>query len=288
MSTKISIKQAFPILGSSISSLFKNPQILYPFGILAFIQLFIMEVLFFANRWPLVKIFGPIISRIKGAVYLHYPYNYELIHHWFQSSQIIIFLFFSSLFIGKAVMTVASVNRGESLGDKMPALGLRRYINMMIAFLLIFFMMYGLTGIYGLLIRRAVRIQSTSGMYFFIKQAVLLGAPYFNLVFSIVLTAILAYVVPLIVLEKKNVFIAFGKNFMTIWPSFFALLTIVAVSSALYVPVLLVRSNQRWFSSFITPEGWQVFVIFSVFIMLFIDAVQYTAITTCYLLTKDE
>ena len=288
MATKLSVKQAFPILGGSITLLFKNPQILYPFGILAFVQLSFMEVLFFSNRWPLVKIFGPIISRLKGNIYLHYPYNYELIHHWFQSAQVFIFLFFSSLFIGKAVITIACINKGEGVGDKMPVLGLRRYINMMFSFLLIFVMMYGVTSVYGILMRRAVQIQSVSGIYFLIKQAVLVGAPYINLLFSIILTALFAYLIPLVVLEKKNVFIAVGKNFETIWPSFAALLTVIAATSMLYVPILLIRSNQGWFSTFVSPEGWQIFVVFSVFVMLFIDAVQYTAITTCYLLTKDE
>lgn len=287
MSTKISIKQSFSLLGGSIGLLFKNPQILYPFGILAFIQMLLMEILFFAPRFPLSTVFTPVIQRLKGAMYLHYPFNFDLINHWFQSFQIFIFLFFTSLLIGKAVLIIAKINQGEAV-SKMPRLGLKRYVNVIAGFMLIFLMMYGFTSVYGLLIRRAAQIRSTTGIYFLIKQAVLVWAPYFNLIFSVITMTLLAYIIPIIVLDKKNIFIAIGRNFQILWGSFFALFVVIFVSTLFYVPILLVRSNQQMFFSFMTPEGWQVFVIFGVFVMLFIDAVQYTAITTCYLLTKEK
>ena len=288
MSTKLTVRQSFPLLGGAVTTLFKNPQILYPFFILAFIKLFLIEVLFFANRFPLVKVFGRIITRLKGAQYLHYPFNFDLINHWFQSSQAFIYLLLTSLFIGKAVLIIAGINNGEEITSKTTKIGLRRYINLIAVFLLIFVLMSGWIAGYGLLMRRAAQIRSTSGIYFVIKQAVILGAPYFNLLFSGVVTMLLAYVVPLVVLEKKNVFAAVLRNFVLVWPSALALFIVFFTSSLLFVPVLLVRSNQQWFSSFMTPESWQVFMIFGIFVMLFIDAIQYTAITTSYLLTKDD
>ena len=289
MFTKISIKQSFSLLGSSISSLFKNPYILYPFAILGFVQLLFLEILFFAPRFPLSLVFHPIIRRLKGDVYLHYPFNFDLVSHWFQSAQIFIFLFITSFFIGKAVMFIAKINQEGRIEKKvLPKLSLRSYVNLIVGFFLIFLAMYGLTSLYGLLIRRAAQIRSMDGIYFLIKQAVLVGAPYFNLLFSIIVTTIFAYLVPIIVLEKKNIFIALGRNFKILRGSFFPLLIVIFISSLLYIPILLIRSNQRWLLSFVSPEGWQVFIIFGVFVMLFIDAIQYTAITTCYLLTKDE
>lgn len=288
MSKKVSVRQSFSLLGASISCLFKNPKILYPFAVLAFIQLLLMQILFFAPRFPLSMFFGPIIMRIKGAAYMQYPMSFDLMNHWFQSAQIFIFLFASSLFIGKAVMMVACVNRGESLQERMPFMGLKKYVNVIVAFLLIFIMMYGFTFLYGFLMRRAVQIRSTSGIYFLIKQAVFIGAPYFNLLFSIIVTSLCAYLLPLIVLEGKNIFGAMIKNFQLLAFSFLPLVIIISASTLFYLPVLLIRSNYRWFSTFLAPEGWQVFVIFGVFLMLFIDAVQYTAITLCYFLTKDE
>lgn len=288
MSKKVSVRQSFSLLGASMSCLFKNPKILYPFAILAFVQLLLMQILFFAPRFPLAMFFGPIIMRIKGAAYMQYPLNFDLMNHWFQSAQIFIFLFVSSLLIGKAIMMVACVNRGESLAEKMPLVGFKKYVNVIVAFLLIFIMMYGLTFLYGFLMRRAVQIRSTSGIYFLIKQAIFIGAPYFNLLFSIIVTSLFAYMLPLIVLEGKNVFSSVVKNFKLLAFSFWPLVIVISISTLFYLPVLLIRSNYRWFSTFIAPEGWQVFVIFGVLLMLFIDAVQYTAITLCYFLTKDE
>ena len=288
MTTKFSFKQSFPLLGGALSTLFKNPQIFYPFCILAFVQLFIMEILFFSNRFPLVLFFKPIITRLKGAQYLHYPFNYELINYWFQSAQIFIFLFVSSVVVGKVVLMIFKINSGGALEQKMPKLGLKRYVNLVVAFFAIYLLMYGMTSLYGILIKRAFQIRSTNGVYFLIKQFVLMGAPYFNLLFSIMVTTAMAYVVPVIVLENKNVFIGIARNFKILRMSVVPLFTVIFISSLIYVPVLLVRSNYKWLSSFISPETWQIFVIFGVFVMLFIDAFQYTAITMCYLLAKDE
>ncbi len=288
MSVKIPVKQSFSLLASSLSCLFKNPKIFYPFAILAFLQLFLMEILFFAPRFPLSLFFGPIIARIKGAIYMQYPFNFELMNHWFQSAQIFIYLFATSLFVGKAILVIAKINQGQEVGDRLPAVGFKRYVNMMMTFLLIFLVMYGFTSVYGLLIRRAAQIVSTTGIYFLIKQAVLLGAPYFNLFFSMIVMTMFAFLLPLIVLEQKNIFVALMKNFKLLRSCLGAIFFLIFVSSLPYLPILLIRSNYRWFSTFTTPEGWQIFVIFGVFAMLFIDAVQYTAVTLCYFLTKDE
>jgi len=287
MIKKIPLKQSFSLLRTSVVSLFKNPQILYPFALLAFCQLLLMQVLFFAPRFPLSVFFGPIIMRLKGPQYMHYPLNFDLMNHWFQSAQAFIFIFLSSLLIGQAIMMVARINRGEPVEEKLPKVGLKKYVNMMAAFLLVFCFMYGLTSLYGLLIKRALQISSTSGIYFIIRQIVLIGAPYFNLLFSIIVTSLLAYVLILIVLEDQNIFIAVVKNFQLLFASFWTIFVVVAISTLFYLPILLMRSNYRWFSVMMDPEGWQIFVILGLFVMLFIDAVQYTAITLCYFLTKE-
>jgi len=288
MSAKITVRQAFPILGEAIATLFRNPQLLYPFCILGFVQLLLMEVLFFANRFPLSVICAPIITRLKGPQYLHYPFNYELVNHWFQSSQMFIYFFLTSFIVGKVVLMVAKINNGESLDAKIPRLGLRRYVNLVAIFVLIFILVYALTSGYGLLVRRATAIRSTAGLYFIIKQAVLLGAPYFALLFSILVTVLFAYVIPLIVLDRKNVIVAFFQNFWILGKTFMPLLIIIFVSSLLYAPILLLRSNQQWMSGFLTPEIWQVVVVLGVIVLLLIDAVQYTAVTMCFLLNKDD
>jgi len=288
MSRKITVRQGLPILGEAIATLFRNPQLLYPFFLLGFIQFLLMEVLFFANRFPLAVIFAPVITRLHGPQYLHYPFNYELLNHWFQSARVVVYFFFTSFFVGKVVLMVARINNNESAEGKMPRLGLRRYVNLIAIFFLTFLLVHGLTSAYGLLIRRATAIRSTDGLFFIIKQSVLLGAPYFSLFFSIIVTVLFAYVIPLVVLDRKNVIIAFLKNFWFLGKTLLPLFIIILLSSLLYAPVLLLRSNQQWMAGFLTPEVWQIFTIAGVIIMLLIDAVQYTAITMCFLLTKDD
>ncbi|MDE2028896.1 MAG: hypothetical protein KGJ11_10200, partial [Candidatus Omnitrophica bacterium] len=66
----------FSILKSVLTLLSRHPVIFYPLVISIFLQLLALEILFFAPRPPLSVFFGPLISRVWGPAYVHYPYNF--------------------------------------------------------------------------------------------------------------------------------------------------------------------------------------------------------------------
>jgi len=82
------------LLRESVNSYIANPIILIPFLTIAFIQLFILEILYFAPRYPLRVFFGPIIERFWGEGFLHYPFYLTVIPKIFQLIQIPIYLLF--------------------------------------------------------------------------------------------------------------------------------------------------------------------------------------------------
>ena len=63
---------------------------------------------------------------------------------------------------------------------------------------------------------------------------------------------------------------------------------VMAFSGALFIPVLLLRTNEVFIKGFLVPELWQMVIVFGVFVLLAVDAIQYTAITEIYLQQKDE
>jgi hypothetical protein len=281
-------KQIIPLLRESLNVYITNPLILFPFVTIAFVQLLALEVLYFAPRFPLVKFFGPLIQKLEGEAYLHYPQSFIILPKWFQIAQYFIYVLIGSLLTATAVTIISDINNqkktafGSALRRTLP-----QYVHLIIAALITFFVYQGLSGLYGLCIRRALQIRSETGIFHFIKATVLYGSPYFNLLIGVLVTTIFAFVFPLIIIDKKKVFSAILLNFRHLWGSFWFIFLVAFIPTLLYVPVLLLRDNLGIVVN-LTFEGMRLLLIVSsVLIMIVIDATIYTAITTYYLLKKE-
>ena len=106
MPSKKSVYQPIALLRTSLGSILQNPIILYPFALMACIQLFIIEILFFAPRHPLNLFFAPMIKTLEGERFLHYPFNYAVLNKWFASTQMFTYVLLNSFFFGVAVMII--------------------------------------------------------------------------------------------------------------------------------------------------------------------------------------
>ena len=284
-------KQPIALLKTAVLTLFEKPAVLFPFGLIAFIQLLTLEILFFSTRTPLSGFFGPIIRRLKGELYLHYPFNLMVTTEWFQNSYLqgLIYVVFSSLCIGAAVGVLKAIDNDRPI--RIGAFfrdALRSYVHLFIASAITVLAMFGLSDIYGLVINRALKIGATSGIKFFIKQGVLITAPLVNLLLAILVTALFIYVIPIIIIDRKKIFPALFRNFKILARSARFTLTIILLPALLYVPLLLLRSTAPLLQRHFAPEVMLVIAVTGILVSAFIDAVHYTAASMFYLLTKEE
>ena len=111
MPSMLKVKSPLSVLRLAFN-LFKpeHQQIFYPFIIILFINSLILEILYFSPRYPLSIFFSPIISRIWGEQYLHYPMNLMLLPKLFYYVQMVVSLFLSSFLIVLVVDMVAAIN----------------------------------------------------------------------------------------------------------------------------------------------------------------------------------
>lgn len=219
---------------------------------------------------------------------MHYPLNFVVLTHWFQKAQIGIYVLFTIYFAGCAVSIIHSTNNHKRINmSSIMRKTLSSYIHLVITAMLLVAVVLGFSNLYDLLIQRAVIIRSTSGIYFMIKQVVLLGSPYFNFLIAVLATSLFAFVVPIIIIEKKKVFSAIALNFRSLWKSFVFVFIVMLLPALLYVPVLLLRTNPRVFETFLPPEAWSALIVISVIVTLYIEAIQYTAMTTYYLARRE-
>ncbi len=279
----------FTLLRSSFNIFKANKQLFYPFILLVFINLLALEILYFSPQYPLSVFFAPIVSHIWGEVYAHYPMDLLLLPKTFYYAQLCIYLFIGSFLLGVTAHMVAGINNEETVNLKK---SLRKcsssYIHIVLSAILSLALFQGLNSAYGLVFQRALKIHSTSGIYFWIKKLVVLGVPYMQLIFSVFITALLIYMAPIIVLEQKKIFKALFGNFKFLFASFWLTLVLVLVPNLLYVPVLLLRDNMVFLGSLTVP-GIQVWVIaLSILVSTAINIFIITAVTINYLFIKEN
>mgnify|MGYP003394296695 CR=1 FL=1 len=280
----------FVILRSALS-LFKveNQQILYPFITIVFISLLTLEILYFLPRYPLSIFFNTIIGRIWGEAYLHYPMNLSLLPKMFYYVQTAIYLFISGFLISIIIPMIAAFNNDERVSFKASLKkALPSYIYIFLYTVLILLLLQVFDSLYGLVIKRALKIHSTSGIFFMIKKAVFIGAPYFQFLYSIFITALFAYIPILILLEKKRFLGAFIGNFKMIFRSFWLTITIVLIPTLFYLPVLLLHDNIGKLIEITSPEIQIASIIVSIFLTNTINIFVTAAATTYYLYKKEH
>lgn len=277
-----------PLLNAVFDVLVVNPVILYPVFVLGFIQLLSLEFIYFVPRYPLSGLFGPIIVKSAGPAFLHYPYNYFLLSKWFHGVETFIAIFISCIFYGAMVLIISSVNSGEPVCLKKVFRQVRSsYIHLVAAMILANILFQGLVFLHGLVIKRALLIHSSAGMYFWIKEVLVTSKPYFQLLLACLVMALRAFVVPIIMLEQKKIITAVKLNFINYGRLFGLVLGMVIAAGCLYLPFIFFRTVQTGEMILKAPELSGLFLVLSVLVMLLIDAIQYTAITLCYLSVKE-
>jgi hypothetical protein len=274
-------KSPFSILKTTYNTILIHPVILFPFCLMAFIQLLLLEILFFMPRQPLVNLFAPLIIRSHGEGYIQYPYNFVLLTNWFNQIQIPLYVIFNSFFLGAMILIIHQINDDRPVDLKEVFRGmLSRYVHLMLAAALAVFLIVKFNSFYHIFARDSLANPQTP---VFLRKIIFHGDNLVHLFISVWVTALLAFMVPIIVIEKKNILQAAALNFKNLLRSWGHIFVLVLLPALLYVPVSLLKMSWKNPETLVVPECMGLLLIGGTLILLFIEAIQYTAVTTYYL-----
>ncbi len=294
MKNKSTNRNPIIMLRSAANTFAMHPIVLYPFVWIILLQLFIVEIIFFAPRFPLSHFFAPLITYFNGPQYLHYPHTISLLVNWFQGEfvQYPIYILVTTFFSGAAALTIYMINCEKTVNFKIILTEtLKSYVHLIIAASLSAILIFYLSskhGLYGLIIQRTFKIQSTTGPFYLIKQIILATAPYCNLIMITFAISLFLLATPIIVIDKKNVISALITNFKILFGSFFQILLMMLLPTLLYLPVILLKANDKIFAKLFSPEVNVAILVLDIFITVTIDALQITTLTIFYLLQKEN
>jgi hypothetical protein len=279
----------FAVLRASIDSLRSDGQILYPFLILAFINLALLEIVYFIPRHPLVEFLGPVVSRIWNEQFLHYPMDLLLLPKLFYYAQMFFYLMFGSFLLAVTAHLIAAANNSERVSFKLSfKKSLSSYLHILLYSLISLGIFQLMSSGFDVIVHRALKIQSTQGIFFIIKKTVTMGVPFAQFLFGVIITILLAYVVPINLIEKKKIIKALIANFKMLFSSFWMTTVLVIIPTIFYIPVLILRNNVGFFASVTAPEIQLVLIIIGIFVTLSINTLVLAATTTYYLHRKEN
>lgn len=272
------------LLQFSVGMLFNNPLIFYPFLVSAFIQIFILEILYFSARYPLSIFFAPIIKTLYGEIFLHFPFHTYLIPKLFQAVQIPIYIFITTFLIGTAIIIIAAINNDKKISFVMAMKEVwKHYVYLVVSAGLMFFILQSCFNLYEILIKRALEIRSSTGIFYLIKIIIIYSSPYIHVGIGILVSTLFGFIFQIILISKRKIFSALYLNFKYLINSFCIVFLLVLIPTIVYLPILLLRNYLA-----ALPDGGVIgfrliSMMISIVIMVIIDAVVYTSLTTLYL-----
>ena len=282
-------RSVLELLRLSVIAIIQHPLIVYPFCVWAFVQLLTLEILYFAPRFPLSGIFAPLIEKLYANTFLHYPYNFILLPKLFHYVKLVLDLFLEGLLISTTMVIISHINNEKRI-DFSGAIKKARlqYVHILVGTMIIDLAIFLTGSAFDLVQYRTLKIHSQKGIFFWLKELILGGGPYFNFIITIFIKAMFVYLFVLIVLENKKVLSALGNNFRLLRDSFPFMLGIVTLPMLFYLPVLFLRNNVTVIVSDAFPSLRAWVIILSILILAVIDAVIYTAVTSYYLYWQEE
>lgn len=258
MNNKISVKvrtNAVSVWKSVINLIASDPRVLLPFLFLALIECALLAFVSLSPHFPVNKIMAAPISRIWGALYLHYPYFYELLPKVFYYVKILSGIFLGSFMAGVGVLTVAHVSLKKRVNfKKIAGEVLKRYVSLLILAFILLVGVHFLMKLPPIVLAKYFKAGHAKLLWAGPKYWFILALPIFRFLLAIVLQALIVYAIPFIVLKKKKFLAAFWAGIRFFFSVFLRTLLIVAIPMILYIPVTILRNNMGYLSDLFAPE----------------------------------
>lgn len=251
-----------------------QPIIIMPFVLIAFFEALALEVVYFSTRPPILPIAGPVIKKLFGEQFLHYPAYLVSLSKLFYYLQIVIYIIAGAFLVG------ISVNIFKNIKEKLPVRAKAMVKNSLKNYA--YFFGYALIVVFMTFLLKKVDVYVFSklfklGLKFLphiqpqIYSICLMMAIFVS---NIILQAFVILTIPIIVIDKMPLLKAFLKSMSLGFHNFGAIIALIFLPFLIYLPISVLKSvsdvliNKTFpeISFYITAAG----IIASIFLDCFI------------------
>lgn len=279
-----------PIIGViwkvTFNALRQNPVLFIPFCISGAVKLAGLLFIFLSIFYPLSIIFAPIIKTLWGEMYLHYPFNFNLMPKLFYYGQVLVYVLIDGLLSGIAVWMIFQINEGkkptfkEGIKKVLP-----KYLTLAAFLLTIFAIVYAINYGESLLTLRLLKVKLVA---FLVKTRMLYFVrTLFNFFVIVLVETLFAFAIPFAVLENKRFFRAIGGSLSLVKKLFPVTLGLVLIPTLVSLPFSLMKTGLSALMNVTLPEITFVVLGLSVVVAIFIDLVVTASLAFLFLSRKE-
>ena len=279
------IKESFGVARSVWSMTFKmarkRPCMILPFFVTAVFNAVALTVLFYSPRYPLSRIFAPLIKAFSNVRYLHYPANFLLLPKMFYYMQIGIMLTVGVLMFGMAVSLILHV----SVGEKPRIAGsfnksARRYFTLAGIWIIAFIISFAVMRVPMWLV---VKFFSGSALAPIIFRV----ARYGGLLCILVIEAFLVFSYPAAIIEKRKLFSSIKRSFFTSKKVFLTMLILIFTPRIFEIVLIIIRRRLMSYAFGTVPEATLIILGVGIAVAFIADFLVMASITNLFILTKE-
>ncbi|MFA5143004.1 MAG: hypothetical protein WC522_02385 [Candidatus Omnitrophota bacterium] len=255
----------------SFNTIARNPVVLLPFIVIAFLETLSLEIIFFSARWPFSIIAGPIIKKFFGEAFLHYPANLITLPGLFYFAQTAIYIL-----IGIA-LTATSVNIFKNIKAHLPVKRdailkntVKTYPSLAAYALVMVIVTTLLQKIDMFIFAKALHI-TTKILPQIPQQVYSISLTIFILLTTVIIQALLILTVPVIVIEKTRLVKAIFKSVRLGFRNFAVIFNLIFLPLAAYLPIILLKSFSAELAGKTFPEITLCTTLLGVIVTVFLD-----------------
>lgn len=264
---------------SASDTLLKKPVILTPFIIIGFLECLVLEVAYFSVRFPLSKVFAPVIKKFFGEAYLHYPASLAMLPKLFYYGQTLVYVFISVFLVASAIQIYVNIRTGHPVILKAILKSTaKRYLS---------FAGYGL--IYVVLMHISERGEgflSFKGLGYISRHFFKISSETYSIITAnalfftfVVVQSFIALTLPIIIIEKKSLFKAIIGSVAVSARNFIKIFCLIVVPFLLYMPMILMNAFLLDIMDKTFPEVSFYITLLNIIITVVIDCFIMVSVT---------
>ena len=274
-----------------IDVILSEPKVLIPYCILAVVDILTLYILASSPHFPVSIVLAPPIRSIWGAVYLHYPYIYDLLPKLFYFAKIVTAVLIGSVTSGMAVYMIYLFKKKEPMTIKAVFLVvIKRYASLFILTIIIFAVVQFLMKQPPILLIKYFRAgHHAKLLHLGPKFWFNVFMPVVDFVLAVILQGLFVYSFPYVVIKGKKflaaILLGFGLFFRTIVKT----LSIVVVPMLFYIPVTMLRDNMAFLVDKYGPEIVVTVLLLGILVgTVIVDSLVTIATTLFFIEAIDE
>jgi hypothetical protein len=258
--------------GNSLGFIKKNPIVMMPFVVIAFLELLALEFIYFSSRAPLSHIVNPVIRKFFGEAFVHYPGSLVVLPRLFYGTQIVIYIVFGAL------LTAMAVNIFKNIKSDLPVKAKAIARNTLKAY--VSFMVYAvLISVIVFVLKKIGVVVYTKTMWIAVHHTPQSASTLFNVgltlslfLLNLVMQTFLICTIPVMVIQKASLLKALVRSVILGALNFRAILTLIFIPFFMYLPMVFLKSFSAKIMDKTFPEMNLCITIAGIIITVFLDS----------------